>query len=207
MKTIAAAALLTSLAACATAQEPASEPAATAAEAAPAATERPTWANSPFGPDDRLGAINHLSPEKTAAAAKLITTGKTYALGMVTGPDTAAYGPRSFEVTVLQLDDGTGTPVGASRAVSNDDKISGSVGVGSQIDGLGHFGLDHMYYNGVPAAEVVQPTGLTQFGTHTLPPMATRGVLLDMTKQFGNPVPDGTPFNRAEIDTALDAAG
>lgn len=49
------------------------------------ATAKEEWYPSRFGPDDRLGAMNNLSPEKTAEAAKLITTGKTYALGQVTG--------------------------------------------------------------------------------------------------------------------------
>ncbi|MEM0985440.1 MAG: cyclase family protein [Pseudomonadota bacterium] len=203
MRAIATAVILAGLTACAHAEQ---EDQALAAEVAAQASSVPTWANSKFGPKDRLGALNHLSPEKTAAAARLISAGKTYSLGMVTGPNTAAYGPRSFEVTVLQLDDGTGAPQGANRAVSNDDKISGSVGVGSQIDGLGHFGIGHRYYNGVPAADVVRPDGLIQFGTHTLPPIATRGILLDMTAQFGTPVPDGTPFNVAEIEAALAAA-
>ena len=166
------------------------------------------WYPSKYGPDDRLGAVNNLSPEKTAAAAKLITTGKTYALGMVTGRDTPAYGPREYDVTVLQLSDGSGTPLGANKAVGNDDIVDVWVGIGSQIDGLGHMGIDHHYYNGVPVADFVTPSGLTQFGTHALPPIATRGILLDMTDVFdADPVPDGTAFNKAEIDRAAEAAG
>lgn len=34
--------------------------------------------NADFSAHDRLGGMNHLSAEKTAEAAKLITTGKTY---------------------------------------------------------------------------------------------------------------------------------
>ncbi|MEM8634971.1 MAG: cyclase family protein [Pseudomonadota bacterium] len=161
-----------------------------------------------FGADDRLGAMNHLTPEKAAAAADLVTTGKVYALGMVTGSNTPAYGPREYDVTVLQLDDGTGTPLGEGRAVSNDDLVRFSPGIGSQLDGFGHFGRDHVYYNGQPAADVVAPDGLRQFGMETLPPIATRGILLDMTALMGvDPVPDGTAFNRAEIDAAAEAAG
>lgn len=167
-----------------------------------------SWYPSKYGPDDRLGAVANLSAEKTAEAAKLITTGKTYSLGMVTGRDTPAYGPREYDVTVLQLSDGSGAPLGANKAVGNDDIVDVWVGIGSQIDGLGHMGIDHQYYNGVPVADFVTPSGLTQFGTHTLPPIATRGVLLDMTKHFGvDPVPDGTAFNKAEIDAAAAAAG
>ena len=183
--------------------------AAAAAMATPAlAQDAESWHPSKYGADDRLGAVANLSPEKTAEAAKLITEGKTYALGMVTGRDTPAYGPREYDVTVLQLSDGSGAPLGENKAVGNDDIVDVWVGIGSQIDGLGHMGIDHEYYNGVPVAEFVTPAGLTQFGTHLLPPIATRGVLLDMTKSLGaNPVPDGTAFNKAEIEAAAKLAG
>lgn len=165
------------------------------------------WFPSQFGGADRLGAMNHLSEEKTLSASKLIRTGKSYGLGMVTGRDTPAYPPREYDVTILQLSDGSGTPLGMNKATGNDDIVDVWVGIGSQIDGLGHMGIDHRYYNGVPVADFVTTSGLTQFGTQDLPPVATRGILLDMTKQFGSPVPVGTAFNKAEIDTALKAAG
>ncbi len=164
----------------------------------------PDWKVSKFGEEDRLGAMNYLSPEKTAAAAKLITTGKTYALGMVTGRGSPAYPPREYDVTILQLSDGSGTPLGENHATGNDDIVRTYVGIGSQIDGLGHMGIDHHYYNGVHVREFVKTDGLTQFGTEKLPPIATRGILLDMTKLMNeNPVADGTPFNKKEIEQAL----
>lgn len=175
---------------------------------APSETESSAaWFPSKYGDTDRLGAVNNLSPEKTAAAAQLITRGTTFSLGMVTGRDTPAYGPREYDVMVLQLSDGSGTPLGANQATGNDDYIDTFVGIGSQIDGLGHMGINHRYYNGVPVSEFVTTSGLTQFGTHTLPPIATRGILLDMTKSFADPVPDGVAFNQAEIDAAADRAG
>lgn len=167
----------------------------------------PSWYPSKYGSNDRLGALNNLSAEKTAEAAKLITSGKTFSLGMVTGRDTPAYGPREYDVLVLQLSDGSGTPLGANQATGNDDYVDTFVGIGSQIDGLGHMGINHRYYNGVPVADFVTTSGLTQFGTHALPPIATRGILLDMTKSFADPVVDGTAFNKAEIDAAAERAG
>lgn len=171
------------------------------------ADEAKGWFPSKHGGEDRLGAMNYLSEAKTAEAAKLIKTGKTFSLGMVTGRSTPAYGPREYDVTVLQLSDGSGTPLGANQATGNDDIVDTSVGIGSQIDGLGHMGIAHRYYNGVPVADFVTTSGLTQFGTHNLPPIATRGILLDMTKSFANPVPAGTAFNKAEIDAAAARAG
>ena len=176
-------------------------------QTAPSDNQERSWYPSKYGASDRLGAVNNLSPEKTAEAAKLITRGISFSLGMVTGRATPAYGPREYDVTVLQLSDGSGTPLGANLATGNDDIVDVWVGIGSQIDGLGHMGTNHLYYNGVPSADFVTPAGLTQFGTHTLPPIATRGVLLDMTKSFADPVPDGTAFNQAEIDAAAARAG
>ncbi len=160
-----------------------------------------TTASSPYGPDDTLGAINNLSPEKVLEAVKLVKYGKTYALGVETGPDTPAYGPRSYEMTVLQLSDGSGMTLGSNKATGNDDLMQVWMGIGSQIDGLGHMGTNHVYYNNTHASEFVRTTGLLKFGTHALPPIVTRGILLDMTKHFGqSPLPEGTAINRKEID-------
>ena len=163
---------------------------------------------SPHGPDDTLGAINYLSPAKVVEAARLIKTGKTYALGVPTGPDTPAYGPRTYQATVLQLSDGSGATLGTNKATGNDDLLNVWMGIGSQIDGLGHMGVDHVYYNNTHASEFVTTQGLTKFGIDTLPPIVTRGVLLDMTRQYGkNPLPEGTAFNRKEIEAAARKQG
>ena len=169
---------------------------------------KPDWAASPFGPDDRLGAINYLTPEKTADAAKLITTGKSYSLGMVTSRETPTLGSRSFDIYVLPGGNGSGSATSANKLTSNDDMVVTFNGIGSQIDGLGHIGIEHFHYNGVHVSDFVSQSGLTQFGTDALPAIATRGILLDMTKIYGaSPIPDGTAFNRAEIETALENAG
>ena len=58
------------------------------------------------------------------------------------------------------------------------------VGIGSQIDGLGHMGIDHVYYNGLKAEDIVAPTGLKKLSTDKLPPIVSRGVLIDLTRYF-----------------------
>jgi kynurenine formamidase len=162
---------------------------------------------SKYGADDTLGAINNLSPEKVLQAIRLVKHGKTYRLGVTTGPTSPAYPPRSYSMTVLQLDDGTGTPLGSNKATGNDDLMNLWMGIGSQIDGLGHMGENHVYYNATHAREFVTPTGLTRFSIHDLPPIVTRGILLDMTKLLGkNPLPEGTAINQPEIERASKAA-
>ena len=162
---------------------------------------------SKYGADDTLGAINNLSPEKVLQAIRLVKHGKTYRLGVTTGPTSPAYPPRSYSMTILQLDDGTGTPLGSNKATGNDDLMNLWMGIGSQIDGLGHMGENHVYYNATHAREFVTPTGLTRFSIHDLPPIVTRGILLDMTKLLGkNPLPEGTAINQPEIERAAKAA-
>lgn len=164
------------------------------------------WYPSRHGADDTLGAINFLSPKIVVEAARLVTTGKTYALGVPTGPNSPAYGPRRYAMTVLQLDDGLGTPMASNRITSNDDLLQTWMGIGSQIDGLGHLGIDHRYYNGKHASEFVTVTGLTTFSIDRLPPIVSRGVLLNMAAHFNQPVLDaGTVFNSDDIKAAASA--
>ena len=166
------------------------------------------WYPSEHGAGDTLGAINHLSPEKVVQAARLVKTGKTYPLGVVTGWETPAYPPRHYAITILQPGQDNGPTMGANRATGNDDLLYTWMGIGSQLDGLGHMGIDHVYYNGHKAADIVTTRGLTALSIDQLPPMVSRGVLLDMTRHFdANPLPPGTVFNEAEIKAQAQAQG
>jgi kynurenine formamidase len=164
---------------------------------------------SKFGPNDEIGNANNITPEKTLAATKLVTKGKAYRLGIETNKDTPAFPPRTFSVTVLQPGQVAGTSLGPSKTTYNDDIITGWVGVGSQLDGLGHIGVDHVYYNCLKGTEFAQADGLKKLGIEKVPAIATRGILLDMVSYFGgtDPVKEGTAFNRAEIEGAMKKQG
>ena len=167
-----------------------------------------TWYPSKYGADDTLGAINNLSAEKVLQAAQLVKTGKAYPLGVETGPESPAYPPRTYSMTVLQLDDGTGAPLGINKATGNDDLMFMWMGIGSQIDGLGHMGINHTYYNGNHASDFVTPKGLTKLSTDKLPPIVSRGVMLDIAALKGEDIlAEGTAINSAEIKAAAKSAG
>jgi kynurenine formamidase len=173
----------------------------TAATMSGSAYAQEDWCKSKWGPNDELGAANLLTPQLAAEAAKLVKTGKTYALGFETNAGTAAYAPRTWSLTVLQPGQAGGVSLGGTKTTYNDDIYMGWVGTGSQIDGLGHIGIDNVYYNCNKNSDFVQANGLKKLGIEKLPPMVTRGVLLDMTAYYGVPmVKEGTAFNRKEID-------
>lgn len=165
------------------------------------------WYPSKYGADDTLGAINNLTPEKVVQAARLVQLGKSYPLGVVTGWDTPAYPPRHYALTVIQPGQ-EGLTLGSNRATGNDDLLYTWMGIGSQLDGLGHMGIEHVYYNGHKAADFVTSKGLKVLSIEKIPPIVSRGVLLDMTRHYDmNPVPAGTAFNEAEIKAQAQAQG
>lgn len=146
------------------------------------------WWPSKWGEDDTLGAFNMLSPELTLKAAKLIKTGKTYRLGIETHSSTPAYPPRTFEIHVVYPNQYGGQSWGDNKFNFFDDIISGWMGVGSQIDGLGHAATDGVFYNGFEAKDFAKIDGLTKMGVEDYPPIVARGVLLDMAACAGKEV-------------------
>jgi len=173
-----------------------------------AAQQKPCPTASKFGPDDQVGNINYITPAKTLAASKLVTTGKAYRLGIETNKDTPAYPPRTFAVTIVQPGQTGGGSLGPTKTTYNDDMITGWAGIGSQLDGLGHIGIDGLYYNCNKAADFAMTDGLKKLGIEHVPPIATRGVVLDMAGYFNTDiVKEGTAFNRAEIEGAMKRQG
>lgn len=154
-----------------------------------------------WGPADEIGAANRLTPQMALDAAKLVTTGKTYSLGMTVDSKTPAYGHRSFRVIMTQPENPGGKPIGSSKLTYNDEVVEGWLGVGTQLNGLGHIGIDNVYYNGNRTEDFVTVEGVRKLGLEKVPPMVTRGVLLDMAAHRGmDIIPEGTAFSAAEIE-------
>ncbi len=163
------------------------------------------WYPSKYGKDDTIGAANNLSAAGVVEAAKLVKTGKTYSLGVTTGPETPAYGTRTFQIFTEAIV--IGTPLGTNKATGNDDFLATWMGIGSQLDGLGHLGIDSVYYNGHKESEFLRPHGLLMLSTDKVPPIVTRGVLLDFVALNSGNLAPGTAVNRAEIEAAVARQG
>ncbi len=166
------------------------------------------WTQSKYGPADEIGAANLMTPELAKMAAGLVTTGKTYALGITLDSETPAYAPRTMSVSILQPGQASGATMGPTKTNYNDDIFMGWLGIGSQIDGLGHIGEDGVYYNGNKAAEFAAPDGLKKLGIEKVPPIVTRGVMLDMAKFHGKDMlEEGTAYTREDIMAAAQQQG
>ena len=173
------------------------------------AAAQTSWYPSKFGPTDEIGAANYLTPALALAAARLVTTGKTYSLGITVNTSTPAYPPRTCSLYIVQPGQtGSAEGLGPTHTTYNDDILNCWNGIGTQLDGLGHIGVGDRYYNGFKWGEFATMGGLKKLGVDKVPPMVARGVLLDMAAYLGvDVVKEGTAFNKAEIDGAARKQG
>lgn len=165
---------------------------------------------SKWGADDEIGSANLVTPENTLKAAMLIKQGKSMPLGIVIDSKTPAFSPRSLNLQVVQPNQQGGKKLTAFGYPGNynDDILQTWVGIGSQIDGLGHLGENGYYYNCNREEDISAITGLTKLGVHNVPPLVGRAVILDMAKLAGKDVLEaGENFGEAEIKAAAAAQG
>ena len=97
-----------------------------------------------WGPDDQRGAMNRITPDTVARAARLIQTGKIYSLGRVYEPGMPLFGERHYRLSIPGAEDGhpTGGPMGPHNIVWHDELVSGQIGqIGTPLDRLAHRAL------------------------------------------------------------------
>ena len=176
-----------------------------------AAQAKETCRPSKWGPDDEIGAANHVTPEQVLMAAKLVKKGESHALGIVIEPGMPAYPPRSVALQVVQPNQQFGFDVKKLfgwDVASNDDLVQMWLGTGPQLDGLGHMGEARTFYNCNKGADISPITGLTKLGIEKIPPMVGRGVLLDMAAHFGvASMAPGQPITVADLKKAAKRQG
>ncbi|MBR8510974.1 cyclase family protein [Burkholderia cenocepacia] len=181
--------------------------AAQAAHATPAAPAA-DWYPSVYGADDEIGAANLLTPDVVRQAVGLVKAGKTYPLAVPVDKNLPAYRHRSFRLYNVQVGQQAGKSLGPNKFTFNDELVNAWTGVGTQLNGIGHIGIDNVYYNGNKAADFVTVDGVKKLGVEKVPPIVTRGVVLDMTAYYGKPiVPGGTEFTVADIHAVLKKQG
>lgn len=144
----------------------------------PAYDDLPDGASwSHFGPGDQLGTINFLTPERVAAAAALIRTGRRFGLD---------YAIDAFEPYPTGTRDPVRHHVFANNEFHRDDWVdSFYLQSSSQLDALRHIGQPGRgFYGGLSPADNTETS--TTLGIHSYAEagIAGRGVLLDVPRFF-----------------------
>ncbi len=149
--------------------------------------ERPWWP-SRYGAADQIGTLNEITPAVVKSATRLVRNGEVFDLGRVLDEQTPKFPGRYWHQTVdysahvenLRRPDSNGQGWGKNSINWITEIQAGTFQVGTQLDSIGHIQIGDRFYNGYTTREVVEPWGINRFGMETVPPIVTRGVLLDI---------------------------
>jgi kynurenine formamidase len=160
----------------------------------------PAW-----GPADRRGALNHLTPERVLAAAGEIRLGRTVSLA---APIEMGLTPDNPRPAIHEMTGPPGDQADPGGLTFAQDRLSGNVhgDVDSHIDALCHAMYRKTLYNGVPA-EAVTMHGAQELSIDVARDgIAGRGVLLDIPRLRGVPwLEPGDLVTAAELAVAAEA--
>lgn len=163
---------------------------------------------SKWGPDDEIGSANLITPASVLKASSLIKKGITRHLGIIIDKNTPAFGPRSLRVQIVQPGQEYGRSPFPNGFIYNDEVVQAWFGIGSQLDGLGHPGQHGMFYNCNKGIDFVRTEGVSKMGIEKVPPMAARGVVLDMAGHAGvEYLKGGEYFTVADVKAVEKAQG
>lgn len=180
------------------------------AASGPREIEMPSFSNwGRWGDADEIGAANHLDASAVVRAAGLVRRGVAVRLGQVLGDRNSPRTRESFSHFMMRDGGdylaGLAAPEGFKAAT---DHISLPIhGATTHLDALGHAWYGDQLYNGYPEA-LVRSQGLRKLGIDKVPPLVTRGVLVDLPASMGVEILSaGYEITPDDIEKALDTAG
>jgi kynurenine formamidase len=174
------------------------------------------WWPSRYGQDDQIGTLNEITPAAVRGAAGLVRRGVVVDLGRVLDDDTPKFPGRYWHQSVdasphfvnARRPDAHGSGWGRNEINWITEIQVGTFQVGTQLDSIGHIQIGDRFYNGWTTKQVVEEWGLNRYGIETVPPVITRGVLLDIARLKGVARLDkGYVITVADVENALRAQG
>lgn len=162
-----------------------------------------------WGRDDEAGAPNFIGPEQVRVAASLVRTGKVISLCQPISERLPVPGHRAGFSHFMGRDGGdyaagAKQPGGFQFA---EDTMMLPLHLGTHIDALCHAWCGDRLYNGFSGNTVRSTTKALRCGVEKLPPLLTRGVLLDIVKLRGAVAAPGDTIGRSELQEAAKQAG
>ena len=166
---------------------------------------REAWGR--WGEADEIGAPNLAGPEQVRRAAGLVRSGRVVPLAQPLHATTPIPAHRAPVMHFMGRDGGD-YAAGAKRPGGfqfAEDTVVLPLHTGTHVDALCHAWCDDQLYNGFPGSTLRSTTGAQRLGVEKLPPLVTRGILLDLA--VDGPLPNGTPIGRAALQEAAARAG
>jgi kynurenine formamidase len=146
-------------------------------------TSAERWWPSPFGEDDQLGMLNHVTEAKRLSALGLVREGRVYDLGRVLDERCPVFPGRYFRQTLVTTAHhaNESMPVGDNRVNWVTEIVTGTQQLGTHLDALSHLQIGDRGYNGWRLADMAGPAGMRRLGVETVPQIVTRGLLVDVS--------------------------
>jgi kynurenine formamidase len=140
------------------------------------------WWPSPFGADDQLGMLNHVTDAKRLAALASVRQGRLYDLGRELHEDIPVFPGRFFKQTLVSTAHhaNRSEPVGENDVNWVTEQVSATMQLGTHLDALSHLQIGDRGYNGWSVAELADAAGVKKLGVETVPQIVTRGWLVDV---------------------------
>jgi kynurenine formamidase len=161
------------------------------------------WWPSPFGEDDELGMLNHLTDAKRREALASVREGRLYDLGRILDDEIPVFPGRFFRQTLVT----TAHHVNAIEMVGANDvnwiteQVTATMQLGTHLDALSHLQIGGRGYNGWTVEDLAGIAGVKRLGVETVPQIITRGLLADVSACCTAP---GHVVTVADVERALD---
>jgi kynurenine formamidase len=162
-----------------------------------------------WGASDEKGAINLIDSAKVKRAVGLVREGRVINLAQPLSPKTPIPKHRAPMIHLMGRDGGDYAAGGKRPGGFQfaEDTMVVPMHFGTHIDALCHAWYDDELYNGFSGNTIRSTTAAAHCGVDKMPPIASRGVLLDMVGLKGDPLAPGTTIGKVDLEAALDAAG
>jgi len=179
------------------------------------ASEEPWWP-SRYGAGDQLGMLNEITPAKVVAATQLVRQGRTFDLGRTLHADVPRFEGRYWQQSLVssahiinpRKPGGVRGGWGHNRINWVTELVSGTLQIGTHLDGLNHLQIGDRFYNGYRLEEIAEEWGTNKLGIETVPPIITRGVLADIARFRGvGRMGPGEVIGVADLEGALQTQG
>jgi kynurenine formamidase len=166
-----------------------------------------------WGADDQLGSMNYVTPEKIAAATRLVQQGRVFSLALPLdseGPMNGGLG--RINPVHLMLQDGGDIVSGAQDHLPTlrytDDAVYLVLQCSTQWDALAHIYHDGKMYNGYGTDAVTSQGASKNSITNIKNRAVGRGVLLDMPRYRGKRwLETSEPISKEDLEGCAAAEG
>lgn len=161
-----------------------------------------------WGAADEVGALNLVTAQDVLYATSLVREGRVMSLAQPLSKNTPVPSHRTGMLHFMDRDGGD-YAAGARRPGGfqfADDTVVMPLHIGTHIDALCHAWCDDQLYNGHSGSEITSTRGAKKCGVDKLPPIVTRGVLLDVAQAHDAPLAPGYSIGRAELAATADRA-